>query len=259
LIHIIEVVNKPEIPFVEGAALELGPIRVEKSYQALAGHLRDQILRGAILPGANLPNERDLGDQTGLSRGSVREALRVLEAEGLVSTRPGRNGGRIARLPGAEGVGRSLDFFIRGEQVEFTALLETVETLEPALAALAALHCNPTDVAAMEELSREMSDPKIGTPRYQALNWAWHLAVARASHNAILIAIMQALGPRLHDPHVEGFISAEMRKVVNGAHARVQRAIVAGDAEAARRRMARHLRAYRLKVEEVGPDTVALT
>jgi DNA-binding FadR family transcriptional regulator len=244
---------------MEGDVVELGLIRVERSYEALANHLREQILRGDIPPGAGLPNERDLGDQTGLSRGSVREALRILEAEGLVSTRAGRNGGRVARLPGAEGVGRSLDFFIRGQQVEFAAVLETMEALEPALAALAAEHRNSTDIEALEEISRQMADPAIDTPRYQALNWAWHLAVAQASHNALLIAVMQALGPRLHDPHVEDFISTEMRGIVVGAHARVQRAIVDRDVEAARRRMGRHLRAYRAKVEQVGPETVVFT
>jgi DNA-binding FadR family transcriptional regulator len=243
---------------MDGDVIELGPIRVEKSYEALANHLREQILRGAIPPGAGLPNERDLGDQTGLSRGSVREALRILEAEGLVSTRTGRSGGRIARLPGAEGVGRSLDFLIRGQQVPFSAVLETMEALEPALAALAAEHRGPKDVEALERISREMASRSIDTPRFQALNWVWHLAVAHASHNALLIAVIEALGPRLHDPHVEGFISAEMQQVVVAAHARVQRAIVEGDIEAARRRMARHLRAYRDTVEQVGPETVVI-
>jgi GntR family transcriptional repressor for pyruvate dehydrogenase complex len=242
-----------------GEVIELGLIRVERTYEALANHLREQILRGDIAPGAALPNERDLCEQTGLSRGSVREALRILEAEGLVATRAGRSGGRVARLPGAEGVGRSLDFFIRGQQVEFAAVLETMEALEPALAALAAEHRSPKDIEALETISREMADPTIDTVRYLALNAAWHLAVARASHNALLIAVIQALGPRLHDPHVDDFISPEMREVVIGAHARVQRAIIDGDVEAARRRMARHLRAYRMKVEQVGPETVVFT
>ena len=242
-----------------GEVIELGQIRVERTYEALAGHLREQILKGEIPPGAVLPNERDLCDQTGLSRGSVREALRILEAEGLVTTRAGRSGGRVARLPGAEGVERSLDFFIRGQQVPFAAVLETMEALEPALAALAAQHRTPQDIAALEEISRGMADPTIDSARYLALNAAWHLAVARASHNALLVAVMQALGPRLHDPHVEDFVSLDMRQIVLGAHARVQRAIVEGDAEAARRRMARHLRAYCETVEQVGPETVVLT
>ncbi|HLZ66381.1 MAG TPA: FCD domain-containing protein [Aliidongia sp.] len=242
-----------------GEVVALGLIRVERTYEALANHLREQILRGVIAPGTALPNERDLCDQTGLSRGSVREALRILEAEGLVTTRAGRSGGRIARLPGAEGVERSLDFFIRGQQVEFAAVLETMEALEPALAALAAEHRDPSDIEVLDEISREMADPSIDAPRYLALNAAWHLAVARASHNALLIAVMQALGPRLHDPHVDDFISPEMREVVNAAHARVHRAIVEGDVEAARRRMGRHLHAYRTKVEVVGPETVVFT
>ncbi len=242
-----------------GEVVVLSQIRVEKTYEALASQLREQILRGDISPGAALPNERELCDQTGLSRGSVREALRVLEAEGLVTTRAGRSGGRVARLPGAEGVERSLDFFIRGQQVPFASVLEAMEAVEPALAALAAEHRKPKDIEELDEINRQMVDPEIDASRYEALNNAWHLAIARASHNALLIAVMQALGPRLHDPHVKDFISPDMRRVVLGAHARVQRAIVEGDKEAARRRMARHLRAYRDTVEQVGPETVTFT
>jgi DNA-binding FadR family transcriptional regulator len=239
--------------------IEPSPIRVEKSYQALAKTLREQILDGAIPPGAGLPNERELGGQTGLSRGSVREALRILETEGLVSTRIGRSGGRTVRLPGAEDVSRTLDFFIRGQRVKFSAMLETMQVLEPGLAALAAQHRTPADLATLDEISREMADPAVPALRYQALNGAWHLAVAHASHSALLIAFMEALGPRLHDPHVESFVTSAMRPDVLAAHARVQAAIVAGDAEAARRRMARHLAAYRDQVERVGPETVVFT
>ena len=73
--------------------LKLAPIHVPKSTDVLADQLRKQILGGELAPGAPLPTERDLVLQTRLSRGSVREALRILEAEGLVSTRPGRLGG----------------------------------------------------------------------------------------------------------------------------------------------------------------------
>ncbi len=70
--------------------LKLAPIEVQKTSDVLASELRRQILSGVLPPGASLPVERDLIAQSGLSRSSVREALRILEAESLVSTRPGR-------------------------------------------------------------------------------------------------------------------------------------------------------------------------
>ncbi|MFZ8999607.1 MAG: FadR/GntR family transcriptional regulator [Ilumatobacteraceae bacterium] len=66
---------------------DLGTIEVLKSSQVLAGRLQDQIMNGVWAHGSTLPTERELVAATNLSRGSVREALRILEAQGLVTTR----------------------------------------------------------------------------------------------------------------------------------------------------------------------------
>src|SRR5690606_33401804 len=77
------------------SSLKLNPIHVPKSSDVLARELRRQILSAALPAGTPLPPERDLVAQTGLSRSSVREALRILEAESLVITKPGRFGGSV--------------------------------------------------------------------------------------------------------------------------------------------------------------------
>lgn len=236
---------------------EIGPVRVEKSFEILASKLRERILSGAIPAGENLPNERELGDLTGLSRGSIREALRVLEAQGLVSTRPGRNGGRVALQPTHEFLQTSIQSFVRGRQIPFSTLIETTEALEPVLAALAAQHRTEPDLAALRKLGDELKDSAIAS-EVHAANARWHLAVARASHNHLLIAVAEALGPLIHDPHVEDFASPEIRDAVIRAHERVYQAIADRDADAASRRMARHIRAYRARIEGVAPDTVTI-
>jgi GntR family transcriptional regulator, transcriptional repressor for pyruvate dehydrogenase complex len=237
--------------------IKVGPIRVEKGFEALASVLREQILRGDIEAGEVLPNERELVQRSGLSRGSVREALRVLETQGLVSTRLGRNGGRVALQSSAEAVRTSLDFFIRGQQIPFQVLLETVEVLEPSLAALAATHRDDDDILSLQGESRKLRATADPT-RFLAANARWHRAMTQASHNPILTTIYDALGPGLLDPHVSGFASADVRDAVVKAVSRVEEAIVAGDPVAARRRMERHVQAYRAQVEHVAPKTVTL-
>jgi GntR family transcriptional regulator, transcriptional repressor for pyruvate dehydrogenase complex len=237
--------------------IQVGPIRVEKGFEALASVLREQILRGDIEAGEVLPNERELVKRSGLSRGSVREALRVLETQGLVSTRLGRNGGRVALPSSAEAVRTSLDFFIRGQQVTFQVLLETVEVLEPSLAALAATHRDDDDILSLQSESGKLRATMDPT-RFLAANARWHRAMAQASHNPILATIYDALGPGLLDPHVSGFASADVRDAVIKAVGRVEEAIIAGDPVAARRRMERHVQAYRAQVEQVAPKTVTL-
>lgn len=240
-----------------GVRLDTGVTRVEKGFETLAALLREQILRGDIPAGDILPNERDLVSQFGLSRGSVREALRVLEAQGLVSTRLGRNGGRVALQPGTEMVRDSLEMFIRGQRVAFPVLMETVEALEPSLAALAAEHRDDDDLASLHACGARLS--RISNAKaFLAANARWHRTMAHASHNAILIAIYDSLGPRLLDPRVAGFASADVRAAVVHAIGRVEEAIIAGEPETARRRMQRHVQAYRRLVESVAPKTVRL-
>ncbi len=236
---------------------KIDDIRVEKRYEALATVLREQILSGEIPSGDALPNEMELVGRSGLSRGSVREALRVLEAQGLVSTRVGRGHGRRAVRPGAEHVRNSLAFFIRGQQVEFSMLMETMETLEPSLAALAALHHTAEDVALFHQYLAKVRIT-TGAKRFLTANTAWHQVIAHASHNSILIAIYDAVSPCLLNPHVAGFASAEVREEVVHAAERIQEAILARDAETVRRRMARHVQAYRKRVEPVAPKVVTL-
>lgn len=236
---------------------QLSVIKIQKGFETLAEMLRTQILNGKIGPGQALPNERELVEQSGLSRGSVREALRVLETQGLVSTRVGRNGGRIAVQSSTDTVKSSLDHFIRGQQVPFPVLMETVEALEPSLARLAAIHRDDADIAALQLASKKLRASTTPT-RFLAANSGWHSAMAQASHNPILTAIYHTLGSGLLDPHVAGFASTEIRLAVVQAVAKVEAAIVAGDGEAAKRRMERHVLAYRALAERVAPKVVTL-
>jgi GntR family transcriptional regulator, transcriptional repressor for pyruvate dehydrogenase complex len=242
----------------EAASALIGRVHGRKNYQALADHLREQILSGLIPEGSPLPNERDLGGSTGLSRGSVREALRMLEVEGLLSIKPGRNGGSTIRLPGSDGVARSLGAYVRGQQIPFDAVLEAREVLEPSLAALAAQHRTEADLTAIAEATAAMIDAGDDNPRFLVANSRWHFAVAQASQNRLLVAVVAAFGDLLHQSNVEKFVSSEVREAVIRTHAGIEAAIRAGDADAAQRRMARHVKSYRRQVAPVAPASIAI-
>ena len=237
----------------------VGRIRVPKSYDVLADHLREQILSGKLAEGTTLPAERDLVGQTGLSRGSVREALRTLESEGLVHTRPGRHGGSIISRPGHEAVTRFVSLFIRGRRIQFRSLIETREAIEPMLAELAARHRTAKDVELLKQVTADLEGAYADVPRFLVENVNWHNAVAIASHNELLAAFLASISNAMHDATaMENFADDEMRKVVIRAHRRVLEAIVAGDPDAARRRMERHVKAYREQVMPAAPSDLSL-
>jgi len=219
-----------------------------RNFITLADYLREEILNGSIPAGASLPNERELGGQAGVSRGSVREALRILEVEGLVSTKPGRNGGSTTQRPSPDGISRTLGTFVRGQQIPFEAVLEAREAMEPALAGLAALHRSKEDLAELAAATADLVDAGADRDMFVAANSRWHWAVAQASHNPLLIAIVAAIWDLVHRSNVARVVSAEVRGAVLQTHAAIEAAINAGDAEAAQRRMLRHVQSYRKTV-----------
>lgn len=227
--------------------LDLPAISVPKAADVLAGILREKILGGALAEGADLPNERDLGLQSGLSRASVREALRILEGEGLIVTRTGRNGGSAVLRPTSATIERSVGIFIRGQNIRFEAVLETRSAIEPASARFAAKHRTDDDLQAMEQAHAKLIEASGAgdLQAYVQANLDWHVEVVRASHNELLIAFITAVSKPVYvDSDIEGFNSAEVRAAVVRAHQHVMDAIRAGDGDAAERRMARHVGAY---------------
>lgn len=239
-------------------SLDLATVVVPKASDVLAAKLRELILSNGLPEGTPLPTERELVAQSGLSRTSVREALRVLETEGLVLTKAGRNGGSQVRRPGRESVSRSLELFVRSHGVRFEALLEAREAIEPAAARLAAIHRTDADLAEMTAIHRQLEAVAEDVEAHVRLNLEWHRAVVRASRNELMIAFFEAIADAVHDvTESHNLYSAEVHREVVRVHARVNAAIAAHDADAAFRRMQGHLGAYSTLVKRLTASTVA--
>ena len=226
-------------------SLDLAAVVVPKASDVLAARLREMILSSGLAEGTPLPTERELVAQSGLSRASVREALRVLETEGLVLTRAGRNGGSKVRRPGRDSISRSFELFVRSHGVRFEALLEAREAIEPAAAALAAIHRQDVDLAEMTRIHKALDKVSDDVAEHVRLNLMWHRAIMRASRNELLIAFFDAIANSVQAAtESQSLNSADVRREVVRAHGRVLAAIAAQDADAAFRRMQRHVGAY---------------
>lgn len=224
--------------------VRLFPIVVPKTSDVLASELRRQILSGQLPPGASLPAERELVTQTGLSRGSVRDALRILESESLVITRPGRYGGSVANKPDDESLKRSISSFVHGRGITLLSLLQTREAIEPSLASLAARNRTEDELQWLVDMTKRVENAFLTPPEFLRENVAWHMAVAAASHNELLRAFLHSISNMVYKASaIENFATEEVRNHVVYAHRRILEAIVSQDAELAGRRMAKHLAA----------------
>jgi GntR family transcriptional repressor for pyruvate dehydrogenase complex len=239
-------------------AIRLSPMEVPKASDVLATELRERILSGEYPEGTPLPPERELVVQTRMSRTTVREALRILEVQGLIRIKAGRAGGAFVQHPGEESVADSLDLLIRGRRLRLASIHETREAIEPSCARLAAQHRTPADLRALEAANEAIASSGSLDEFLQA-NVDWHIAVATASHNEILTGIMMALSRAIYTAtHNEGFVNEEVRSITVRAHKSVTRAIKDKDADAAVRRMSRHVHAYAEAALEV-EDRTAIT
>lgn len=228
----------------------IGPVTVPKASDVLASHLREQILDGRLPEGCALPVERELALSVGLSRGTVRDALRVLEIEGLVTTRPGRAGGSFIRRPDSGTLQRSLNALVGGRSVRFQSLLETRDALEPAAAELAAANRTDEDMARLEGLSRQLAGSVPDIPRFLAYNVEWHVAVAAASHNEIMTVILESLSRAIVTAtDISGFNTPRTMADTLAAHDRILAAIRRQDPAKAARAMSKHVHGYRLLIE----------
>ena len=229
----------------------LGRIKVPKSSDVLAERLKQEILSDGYRPGASLPTERELVSTTGLSRGSVREALRILEAQGLVNTRAGRYGGTTVTQPTNDQLAGHINLYIKGRSVTLSALVEVRLALEPMVAALAATRRTEADLAKLRGIAERIkwaADNDLNAFLEENVNW--HEAIAAASHNDLLFAFATSVsGLMFEASQIKEFASADVRERVLFAHTRIFEAIEAGDADLARRRVERDVQAYALILE----------
>jgi DNA-binding FadR family transcriptional regulator len=226
--------------------LLLTRVSVPKSYDVLAAKLRETILGGGIREGESLPSERELVSQTGLSRGSVREALRMLAVEGLVRPRHGRLGGNIVTLPGKESMAHFINQFVVGRRLSLRTLQETRETIEPTLARLAAERRSAEDVAKLRAINDDLAQAVSDRAQFAAVNVEWHTAVAVASRNDLLAAFMfsMSFGVAM-STMAEEYDTTDVRKAAVSVHSRIADAIEARQPDLAFRRMDKHVRATR--------------
>ena len=179
-----------------------------------------------------------------VSRATVREALRVLSAQGLIQVKRGRSGGSFISNPTAHSVVRSLNLFIKGQDIRFIDFVYARQAIEPAAAAQAAV-CRTDESLEKLRLQCVACEEAVGDiDDFVQANLQWHYAVAEASGNPLFITFLRSIWNTLHMATDFEDFDIKTRQTVAQVHWRIFEAIRQGDADASRRRMERHLSAY---------------
>src|SRR3982751_3195163 len=136
-------------------AAEAPRTRRARSFDDVVGQLREAILSGRIRPGDRLPGERQLCEEFGVGRPTLREALRSLEAVGLIEVRPGKGGGSYAATPPASTVGDALAALVNLRGASLEDLAEFRVDFESENASWAARRADAKDIATLQSIGDE--------------------------------------------------------------------------------------------------------
>jgi GntR family transcriptional repressor for pyruvate dehydrogenase complex len=227
------------------------PLARRKVYEQIAEQLLGQISTRRLKPGDVLPPERELTESFGVGRSSIREALRMLESQGVISA---VNGGAFVVADASNPLNSSLRLlFTLDEQAGMHDLYELRRILECEAAALAAERRGDDHLAEMTAAIAEMDTSLAGGGRGDSFidaDLRFHLAVAEATGNRLVLHSMQAVREVVRRALLTAMLipSSPERAVVE--HRAIREAIAAGDSERARREMRAHLTRVERDVEK---------
>jgi DNA-binding FadR family transcriptional regulator len=216
------------------------------TWVTLAERLREDILSARLSEGDPLPSEWALVEESGLTRAGVRRALAALAADGLIRTRPGNNGGSVVAKPNRAALVANIEVFLRTHSAgDDETVLEAREAIEPWAAALAARRRSADDMERLDAANERMEAGIEDLALYLRANLDWHRAVATASGNSILVSFMDAISRAVEvQTDSAEFNTMDVRRTAIRAHRRVTEAIAQQDADAAQRRMSRHVHGF---------------
>lgn len=164
-------------------------------HEQVLAQIENKILDGRLRPGAKLPSERELADALGVSRTSVREALRVLESLGILDaqTGSGRDSGSTIMGRPTPALSNLLRLHVALSQISLGDLVDIRKQLETNAAHGAAQHASHDELAHLKSLLTSMRTSELRTEEFNELDTEFHVSIARCSHNVLAADLMQAL------------------------------------------------------------------
>ena len=235
----------------------IGSVRATATYELVVEQVRRAIFLGRFLPGEKLPPERDLASQMGVSRTTIREAVRVLEGEGLVTVRRGATGGLIVLGQQTLTPGQ-VKSYMETQRGMLDSVFEFRFANECAAAALAAARRTESQLRRLSRALEEMD--KLGATaearertgniaRFSAWDSEFHLAIAQASCNPFLVKAVEDARAAMFLPIGRVFTRLEDR--ANDHHAAIFEAIRGRDSTAASANMRAHIEATRVSLHSL--------
>jgi GntR family transcriptional regulator, transcriptional repressor for pyruvate dehydrogenase complex len=219
-------------------------VQTSRLFLQIVQQIEESILENRMKPGDQLPPERELAQQFGVSRTAVREAMKALQEKGLVEAHSGR--GTFVIDGTSQAIRESLDRMMKiGQPGNHVQLVEVREILEPDIAALAAARADEQHLATMREAIAVMDRTPPDPDAYIEADLDFHLSLAEAVDNPFILSLLDSIVGLLREQRMKIFSVEGGPERGQYHHKRILEAIERHDPDAAREAMRAHLRQVR--------------
>ena len=226
-----------------------------RTYELVLDRIEAQIVSGALRAGERLPPERELATLLGVSRPAVREALRILEAQGAVRSQVGTgpdSGTTVESVP-RDALARLLRLHVALGSFPLQDVVDTRVALERSSVVLACRNARPQDLALMRAALMDMDDPKIDREMFNQRDTDFHVALADAGGNRLMSDVTRAIRESVRLPILASMSAMsqigdegwpQVRDGLRADHHAVFAAVEAGQAEQAADLLEAHIRGF---------------
>ena len=230
--------------------------RLLKASEALAHELLLDIVRRNLKPGDRLPRESEMIAGFEVSRATVREALRILEINGLVSMHTGPNGGPAVRQPNPSDFGRALSVFLQAERITLQEVLEARRFLEPAIVRDATRRRDPAFIARVRDLVARGREVAVDDDEaYVRLTREFHELMASSAENRVFTLFGLGLLSLFVGSMERAIFPPGERRAVILEHEKILQAILRRQADRAEQLMRTHMDHFLDGIARRQPDT----
>ncbi len=220
-------------------------------HEYVAHQIRQAIFSGLLAPGHKLPPERELAVRFQTSRVALREALRALEKEGMITIKRGFGGGAfVANFDSAlRALVNSLNTVVKLGQAKSAYLTEVRTILEPEITRLATLRATPADLSAIESVVLAQEEELRTDALSRRYDMEFHRRLADAAHNPVLSIVVNAVNVSIREAIFRSKLTRDMRARVVGHHRNIFEAVRSRDEALAQGIMAEHVAAVQCHLE----------
>ena len=213
----------------------------QKAYKGVIDYFKKKIMDGELRPGEKLPPERDIAEQLNVSRNSVREAIRIMDMTGVISSQQGS--GNYITCEFQKSLAETMTMMFAMDQIDYRQISQIRQTLECLAFSLAIEHASDGQIEEMEMLVKEL-DKSSDDAKNASLDKKLHFTLAQSSGNILVLDFLEAcsgvIDSFIHDMRAEILRTEERKKLLNECHKKLTEALREKDEMKGQEALKRH-------------------